>query len=217
MKTKQIDKYEALVRIIKDDGTVLSPFSFLDIAIKSKLYPHITKAMITKSFDFFQDKTYEFSVNLSIDDILNPSTTEFIIEKIKTFPEPQRIVFEILESDEIQDYEKLKEFIFTIKEYGCKFALDDFGSGYSNFAHVLTLNIDFLKIDSSLVKDITTNENSKAITQTIIHFASTLGLETIAEYVEDKESFEMLEGLGVDYIQGYYIGKPQEDLITSSK
>ena len=215
--TKKIEKYESLIRIILQDGTVLPPFKFLDIAIKSKLYPQLTKIMIKKSFEFFIDKDFEFSINLSIDDILNKKTTDFIIQELENFPDPQRVVFEILESDEIQDYEQLKEFIITIKKIGCKFALDDFGSGYSNFSHVLELNIDFLKIDASLVRFITTDENSKVITQTIIHFASTLGMKTIAEYVEDKESLKLLEEMGVDYVQGYYIGKPEKGLHLTSK
>ncbi len=215
VNSKKIEKYEALIRIIQKNGEVLVPYKFLDIAIKSKLYPQLTQIMIKKSFEFFIDKEFEFSINLSIDDILNKKTTAFIIEALKKFPNPEKIVFEILESDEIEDYNHLKEFIVTIKKFGCKFAIDDFGSGYSNFSHVLELNIDYLKIDSSLVKFVTTHENSRVITKTIIDFATTLGMKTIAEYVEDKESLDLLESMGVNYIQGYYIGKPEKDLNTS--
>ncbi len=212
VKTKKILKYEALARIITEDGNLISPYDFISIARKSNLYSYITEAMITKSFAFFKDKEYEFSINLSIDDIENKTTTKFIINSIKKFPEPQRIIFEILESDKIDNYEKLKSFIDTIKNFGCKFAIDDFGSGYSNFAHILELNVDYLKIDASLVKNITKDDNAKVITRTIISFAASLGLETIAEYVEDKASLKMLEDMGADYIQGYYIGKPKKDL-----
>lgn len=217
VKSKKIEKYESLIRIVQKDGTVLPPFKFLDIAIKSKLYPKLTKIMVLKSFAFFIDKNFDFSINLSIDDILNKRTTQFIIEQLEKFSDPTRIVFEILESNEIQDYEQLKEFIVVIKKYGCKFAIDDFGSGYSNFSHLLELNIDYLKIDASLVKYVTTDENSRVITKTIIDFASTLGLKTIAEFVEDQESLEALENMGVDYIQGYYIGKPDKNLNTTFK
>jgi len=217
MHTKKIEKYEALARIIQEDGTIITPFQFLDIAIKSKLYPHITKVMIEKSFEYFKDKEYEFSINLSIEDILNKQTHKFIVDKIKKFPTPQKIVFEILESDKVNNYEIIQEFIKDIKQFGCKFAIDDFGSGYSNFAHILELNIDYLKIDASLVKLITTDENSRVITKTIINFASSLGLKTIAEYVEDKEGLELLDKLGADYIQGYYIGKPQKTLQSLNK
>ena len=212
VRTQKIEKYEALVRIIQEDGTVLTPFHFLNIAIKSKLYPNITKIMIKKSFAFFIDKDYAFSINLSIEDIINKDTHSFILAELRKFPEPKRVVFEILEDDKIDNYKELQKFIKTIKKFGCKFAIDDFGSGYSNFAHVLELNVDYLKIDASLVKFITTNNNSRVITKTIINFASTLGLKTIAEFVEDRDSLEMLEKMGIDYIQGYYIGKPSIEL-----
>ncbi|RLC27238.1 MAG: diguanylate cyclase, partial [Deltaproteobacteria bacterium] len=213
--TNKIEKYEALVRIVQKDGTILAPYKFLNIAIKSKLYPNITRIMIEKTFAFFIDKDYEFSINLSIDDVLNKKTKQFLIKKLKQFPTPSRVVFEILESEKIENYEELREFIKTIKKFGCKFAIDDFGSGYSNFAHILELNVDYLKIDASLVKFITTNENSRVITKTIINFASSLGLKTIAEFVEDKDSLDMLEKMGVNYVQGYYIGKPQNKLNTT--
>jgi EAL domain-containing protein (putative c-di-GMP-specific phosphodiesterase class I) len=106
----------------------------------------------------------------------------------------------------------MKGFIKEVKRYGCKIAIDDFGSGYSNFSHIFELNVDYLKIDGSLVKFITTDESSRVIVKTIVNFASNLGLKTIAEFVEDRDSLELLEKMGVDFIQGYYIGKPSSDL-----
>jgi len=217
LHTKKIEKYESLVRIINNNGDVIVPYLFLDIAAKSKLYHHITHQMIEKTFAFFEDKQeYEFSINLSIDDILNEKTVNFILQKLAAFNSPQRVVFEILESNEIENYENIKEFIKKIKRYNTKIAIDDFGSGYSNFSHVLELNVDYLKIDASLVKNITTDENTKKITQTIVIFAQNIGLRTIAEYVEDKQSLELLAELGVDFIQGYYIGKPAPQLLQDN-
>ena len=212
IKTKNIEKYEALARIIAKDGEVILPIAFLEIATKSKLYHEITKAMIKKSFEYFKDKDYEFSINLSIHDIQNKKTFQFIIDSLKEFEKSNKVVFEILEGDKIEDYKELKYFIKEVKKYGSKIAIDDFGSGYSNFSHIFELNADYLKIDSSLVKYITTDENSKIIVKTIINFAANLGLKTIAEYVEDKESMDLLEELGIDYIQGYYIGEPGPEL-----
>lgn len=211
-KTKKIEKYESLARIITDDGVVVAPFVFLNIAVKSKLYPEITKAMITKSFEFFKDKNFEFSINLSIVDIQNQEVVKFILKSLKEFKEPSRVVFEILEGDKIENYEEIKNFIKEIKKIGAKAAIDDFGSGYSNFSHILELNLDYLKIDSSLVKFVTTDESSRVVVKTIINFASNLGLKTIAEFVEDKDSLDLLEKMGVDFIQGYYIGKPESTL-----
>ncbi|MCK9472933.1 EAL domain-containing protein [Sulfurimonas sp.] len=214
-KTKKIDKYEVLARIVTKSKEVILPFVFLDIAVKSKLYPQITKAIITKSFEFFKDKDFEFSVNLSIVDIQSKEITKFIFNKLNEFTEPKRVVFEILETDKIENYEEMKTFIKEVKKYGCKVAIDDFGSGYSNFSHILELNVDCLKIDSSLVKLITTHENSQTIVKTIINFAKDLNLVTIAEFVEDRESLDLLDKMGVDFIQGYYIGKPDKNLIEN--
>ncbi|HFB53758.1 MAG TPA: EAL domain-containing protein, partial [Sulfurimonas autotrophica] len=181
---------------------------------KSKLYHHITYVMLEKSFAFFADKEqYEFSVNLSIDDMLNEKTVHFILEKLSTYNAPHRVVFEILENNKIENYQEIKKFIQKVKAYGAKIAIDDFGSGYSNFSHVLELNVDYLKIDASLVKNITQDENAKKVTQTIVNFAKNIGLQTIAEYVEDEASLKELSSLGVDFIQGYYIGKPAPKLL----
>ncbi len=213
IQTNKIEKYETLARIVNSNGDIIPPLQFLDIAIKSKLYPHITEIILNKSFDFFKDKNYEFSINLSINDITNRTTNKFIMDKLKNYNNSHRVVFELLESDKIGNYEELREFITEIKKYGCKIAIDDFGSGYSNFSHILELNIDYLKIDASLVKYITTDETSKKITQTIINFASNLDIKTIAEYVEDEVSLNLLKEMDVDFVQGYYIGKPQSGLI----
>jgi len=211
-RTKRIEKYESLARIITHEGEVIPPFVFLDIAIRSKLYPEITKAIVTKSFEFFKGNSFEFSINLSIVDIQSKDIVKFIFNKLQEFEQPQRVIFEILETDRIENYQEIKNFIKDIKKYGCKVAIDDFGSGYSNFSHILELNVDYLKIDSSLVKFVTTDENSRVVVKTIINFASNLGLKTIAEFVEDKDSLDVLEKMGVDFIQGYYIGKPSSEL-----
>ncbi|QOP45030.1 EAL domain-containing protein [Sulfurimonas paralvinellae] len=214
LHTQKIEKYESLVRIITDTGDIITPYQFLNIATKSKLYHHITYTMIEKTFAFFEDKeAFEFSINLSIDDILNERTVAFILKKLSDYPAPQRVVFEILEDNEIKNYEEIRIFIQKVKHYNVKIAIDDFGSGYSNFSHVLELNVDYLKIDASLVKNITHNENAKKITQTIVSFAKNIGLKTIAEYVEDEASLKILESFDVDFVQGYYIGKPAPTLL----
>jgi diguanylate cyclase (GGDEF)-like protein len=212
LEDSKISKYECLVRIIKNDETVIAPYQFLDIAMKSKLYSQITKRMIEKSFKYFEDKEYEFSINISIEDVLNINTVEFILKSLKDYKNAHKVVFEILESDKVENYGIMKKFIDDIKEFGCKVAIDDFGSGYSNFSHIMELKIDYLKIDSSLVKNILTDENSRKITQTIIHFAKELGMETIAEFVEDEESLNLLKEMGSSYAQGYYIGKPSSKI-----
>jgi len=212
LKKERVEKYECLARIVQKDAKTLSPNHFMDIAVKSKLYPQITKIMIEKSFEYFKEKEYEFSINLSISDISNHEIMEFILQKLQNYQNTQRVVFEILEDDEISNYEKLKEFIQKVKSYNCKIAIDDFGSGYSNFSHILELNVDFLKIDASLVKNVLRDEKSRKITQVIINLAKTLDVKTIAEFVEDEASKELLQSMGADFIQGYFIAKPQPEV-----
>ena len=120
----------------------------------------------------------------------------------------ERIVFEILEDESIKNYNLLIKFVDEVKKLGCKVAIDDFGSGYSNFEHLLKMNVDYLKIDSSLIKNVAKDENSYKITKTIIEFAKNLNLKTIAEYVENVEIFSIIKELGADYSQGYYFSAP---------
>jgi diguanylate cyclase (GGDEF)-like protein len=206
-KTLKVDKYECLVRLI-DDGKVVAPFFFLDISKKSNQYTKLTKIVLEKSFQKFQYLPFEFSVNISYEDIENPDFLDFIKGLLSKYNVSNRVVFEILEDESIKNYNLLISFVDQVKLLGCKVAIDDFGSGYSNFEHLLKMNIDYLKIDASLIKNIATNENSYKITKTIIEFAKNLNLKTIAEYVENEEIFNIVKDLGADYSQGYFFSAP---------
>ena len=210
-KTLRVDKYECLVRLIDDEGKVIAPFFFLDISKKSNQYIKLTKVVIEKSFKKFEHLDFEFSVNISYEDVENPDFLDFIKEMLKKYNVAKKVVFEILEDENVKDYGLLILFVDQIKTLGCKVAIDDFGSGYSNFEHILKMNIDYLKIDASLIKNIATDENSYKITKTIVEFAKNLNLKTIAEYVENKEIFNLTKELGVDYSQGYYFSAPIAD------
>ncbi len=123
-----------------------------------------------------------------------------------------RVVFEILESEGISSYEPVSHFIGEMKAEGCKIAIDDFGSGYSNFEHILRLNVDYLKIDASLIKNIHEDLNAQYIVETIIEFSQKLKIKTIAEYVHSSEVFKKVKKMGVHYSQGYFMGKPKLSL-----
>jgi len=208
-KNLKFEKYEALVRLIEEDGKVISPYFFLDISKKTKQYASITKVMIEKSFEYFHHKTCEFSLNLTMEDIANDEMNHFIFEILQKYQIGSRVVFEIVESESIQNYEAVSEFIKKLKSFGCKIAIDDFGSGYSNFEYILKLNVDYLKIDGSLIKNITTDRNAKIVVSTIVDFAKKLGIKTIAEFVENEEIFKIMQELEIDYSQGYYFQAPQ--------
>lgn len=210
--TNKIQKYESLVRMIDTNEDIISPYLFLNIAKKYYQYEHITRIVIRDTLEYFKDKPYEFSINLSVEDIINDSTVAFIIDSIKNFIDPTRIIFEITESEGIENYEEVQTFIKSVKKFGCKIAIDDFGTGYSNFEYILKLNVDYLKIDGSLVKNIDKNLESRIVVETIILFAKKLGISTITEFVHNEEIFEIVKELGSDYIQGYYIGEPKENV-----
>lgn len=205
----KIVKYETLVRLIDEDGSIIPPISFLPIAKKTKLYSQITRTVIHQACHIFANREEEFSINLSIDDIEDPVTVQKIITTLLKTDTASRVVFEILESEGIENYNSVERFITQVKILGAKIAIDDFGTGYSNFEHLLKLNVDYIKIDGSLVRSIATNDRHRIIIETIVDFARKIGAKTIAEFVSDEEIFNTLKALRVDYSQGYYTGKPE--------
>jgi diguanylate cyclase (GGDEF)-like protein len=210
LQSGDIEKYEALARIRTKEGEIKSIVDYLDILKESKLYPTLTRTMIQKSCEAMKDKVCDFSINLSIEDIGDPTTVEIIQWVLAKYPGiEKRVVFEILESEAVDDYQKIAGFIQKMKSYGCRIAIDDFGSGYSNFAHILNLDIDIIKLDGSLIRHLSTNQHAVMIVETIIDFARKAGIKTVAEFVSDEEIFNAVKKLGIDYAQGYYTGKPE--------
>ena len=144
------------------------------------------------------------TINLSFKDILNYEFIDYldnVLEKLK-FEDRNRLVFEILESENLSDYDFLEEFVLKYKKLGVKIAIDDFGSGYSNFIRIIRLKPDYLKIDGSLIKNIDKDNNSYEIVKSIIAFSKTLNIRTIAEYVHREEIFNLILELDVDEFQG---------------
>ncbi|TDA69124.1 EAL domain-containing protein [Sulfuricurvum sp. IAE1] len=208
-RTLEIEKYEALVRIIEDDGSVVTPFHFLEISKKVKLYYHVTRIMIDKVFEALRQNPGKIcSINLSIEDIHNQSMYAYIIDKVRNCAYSPQLIFEILESEGIENYDVVNAFITEVKKYGVKIALDDFGAGYSNFAYISRLDIDYVKIDGSIIRDVDTNRTSQIILDTILDFASKLGVETVAEFVSSEAICHYLQTLPINAMQGYYFAKP---------
>jgi len=207
-KTQEIKKYECLARLIDEDGNIISPALFLPIAKQIKVYNFITKSIIDKSFEVFEATDFEFSINLSMEDIMNSDMFKFILNKLKHSSASNRVIFEIVESEAIQDFNKISRFINEIKRYGAKIAIDNFGDGYSNFAYLTKMSVDFIKIDGSLIKDIDTNRDSFLVVETIVDFANKLGIKTIAEFVHSSTVMDKVIELEIDFSQGYYIDKP---------
>jgi len=209
---KASKKYETLIRLIDRDGKVITPFHFLEIAKKAKLYKQLTKIVIKKSFEAFKENDYEFSVNITVDDILDKEISHYIIDTLKEYNISNRVIFELVESEDIENFDEIEQFIIQVKELGCRISIDDFGTGYSNFEHLMKLQADFIKIDGSIIKEITTDSRSAIITSVIVAFAKEMNIKTIGEFVETKEINEKLIELGVDKSQGYYFDKPRATL-----
>jgi EAL domain-containing protein (putative c-di-GMP-specific phosphodiesterase class I) len=145
-----------------------------------------------------------------MEDIENDRTLEMLYSKFDEFEYNHNLTIELLETEEFKDYKRVYDFCVKVRSYGIKIALDDFGSGYSNFSHVLNLPIDYIKIDSSLISNIDRDLNSQLMVSTIVGLAHKLKIHTIAEFVSSKEILDVVKSLNVDFAQGYYIGKPQE-------
>ncbi|WP_321326109.1 EAL domain-containing protein [Thiomicrorhabdus sp.] len=208
LRNHQIYKHEALVRLIEPNKEVISPYLFLDVSKKTKKYHKISKRVVTKTFELFKKIDKEFSINISASDILNPAYVSHLHNHLAVFPYKHNITFEILESEEISDLDGVTAFIENLKTHGCKFALDDFGAGYANYSNILNLKPDYIKLDGSLIQGLASNEDTKDILETIVSFAQKKDIKTIAEFVSDEAIFKTVKQLGIDYAQGYYIGKP---------
>lgn len=209
-KTLEIEKYESLMRIeLKDSNKVVSIFKYLELSKKIKLYEKMMYLMFEKSLKVFCNKDFEFSLNLCYEDIENDNFRNFIYNKIKNCSTSNYIIFEILESDCIKDFSVVEDFAYKVRKYGCKIAIDDFGSGYSSMENILKLKPEIIKIDGSLIKEIDTSEESKTIVRNIINMAKELNAKTVAEYVHSKEVFETVKDLGIDFLQGFYLAEPK--------
>jgi EAL domain-containing protein (putative c-di-GMP-specific phosphodiesterase class I) len=211
----RITKYECLIRMIEPDGKVISPGLFLAIASKLRLDSLLTRVMVEKSFQKFADLDYEFSINLSYHDLLDRELTQFIFEKLKTYQVGERLIFEILECDGIDNYNEVRLFIDKAKGFGCKIAIDDFGTGYSNFEHLLRLNVDLIKIDGSLIRNLNDDQSAIIVTRGVVQFARSLGIKTVAEFVHCEAVQKQVQALGIDFSQGAYFSMPKAELVET--
>ena len=209
LKTKKTVKYEALARIVKDDNTIVYPKDFLPAAKSSKLIGDITKIVLQKTIKKIVETKNHFSVNITYEDIEDEEDRKEILKIIsKNRDASQYLTIEILEDEQIANYALYDNFINEVKLYGCHVAIDDFGSGYSNFDRVLKLKIDTIKIDGSLIKNIDKDKKSLLVVSTIVDFAKKANIEIVAEFVHSKEVLETVKNIGIDQGQGYFLGKP---------
>jgi len=150
-----------------------------------------------------------FCLNLSGQSLTNPGFLAFVADEIdRSEINAGRICFEITETAAISNIDEATEFIRKLQDLGCQFALDDFGAGLSSFGYLKVLPVNYLKIDGSFIREVTTDDISLSMVDAICKIGRTMGLQTIAEYVGDDETVETLRRIGVDYVQGFHIGHP---------
>lgn len=211
-KTGKIVKYESLMRLSDTDGNLVSPYFFLDIAKKARLYHELSRRMVQQVFDEMENHPHTISINLSEMDVTHEDNMLEMLRKIRERDIGKRLVIELLETEEFSNFEDVSNYIKELKKLGCRIAIDDFGSGYSNFDHIFRLNADFLKIDSTLIKDIDRDKNAQIIVESIVQVATKLGYKTISEFVHSETVHNICKGLNIDFAQGYYLGEPDRNI-----
>ncbi len=209
LEAQTISKHEVLGRIVTEKGEVQSIFPYLHVAKESKLYHSLSRTIISKSFEIITEYHGDFSINLAIEDIGNEETVRLILRFLEENQEiGKRLIFEILENEAIEEYEGIARFISLVRRYGCRIAIDDFGSGYSNFARILNLAVDIIKIDGSLIRHLDSDDKAVTIVQTIVNFTKHTSIETVAEFVHNQAVADIVCELGINSAQGFFFYEP---------
>jgi len=207
--------YEILTRMIDENGELAPPAKFIPIAESYNLADKIDMMIITKTLNWLKNhpehvlKLDMCSINLSGQSLGDPKFIEDLVDLLRNSSLPlEKLCFEITETVAIGNFSNASKLINSLKRLGCKLALDDFGTGLSSFGYLRRLHVDYLKIDGVFVKDMANDEKDFGIVKTIHELSHLFGKKTIAEYVENEDIIEKLKEIGVDYAQGYYLGKP---------
>ena len=212
-KSRQIVKFEALSRLIDehDPEVLIPPSEFIDPIRGTSQYIKMSKLMLNEVFAMLEKyPEAEFSVNLDLDDLFNYDMMHMIMEHLYSHKGlASRLTFEIVERNEVQEYDRVNFIFSQLREFGSKVAIDDFGSGYANYNYLIHLQFDILKIDGSLVRELMTNKaRAQEVLGSIKSLADKFGYEMVAEYVSNEEIYNEVYSLGIPFVQGYYLGEP---------
>jgi EAL domain-containing protein (putative c-di-GMP-specific phosphodiesterase class I) len=192
------------------------PKDFLGVARSfGLLYDSLSLIMIRKVFERFQDEEDKaVSINIGIRDIQNPEILDYIYDTLSTMKHPENFIFEFLENEDVEDYNDLVTFVDKIHELGGLISIDDFGNGYSNLQHILSIHSDFIKIDGSIVRNCCVDKESENLVALITGWKSlsARNVKIIAEFVENEEIQKMMEIYNIDFSQGYLFSKPSSEI-----
>ncbi|GAB4507937.1 MAG: hypothetical protein Tsb0026_05300 [Sulfuricaulis sp.] len=210
----KLSHYEGLIRMTQVNGGLIPPGEFIPIAERTGLIARVDYMAMEMAFSQLaaldaQGLDIKLAVNISAahlgDDVLFHWLERVFAEDTAM---PARLIFEITETTAVHNIARAKAFMEPLRVLGCRFALDDFGVGFTSFTHLRSLPVDTVKIDGSFVRDLASNQENRALVKAMTEVAHSLGKQVVAEFVESAEILEVLRALGVDYAQGYYIGRP---------
>jgi len=211
--TQKIEKYECLARI-KEDNEIISPYAFMEAARVTGSLTYVTRSLIAQSCKMFENTEYEFSINITQEDLLLGFLEFFLLKNLKKNNiDPSKVVLEMLEQITTLDSELISKQLDSLRELGFQIAIDDFGAENSNMTRLLEIHPEYLKIDGAFVKNIVEDKKSQLIVEAIVDICQKSKIKVIAEYVHNKAVQEKIKSLGIDYSQGYYFGEPKPYLI----
>ncbi len=213
LTTRRVSQHEVLLRLLENDGSHVDPEHFLPAAERLGVVGEIDRMVVDKAVAILEatdvGDTAALHMNISGSSLGDPDLLSLIESALdRSGVDPARLVIEVTETAAVDDIPAAIEFAESLRAVGCALALDDFGVGFGSLHYLKYLPLDFVKIDGEFVRDLTTNQRDRAIVEAIVVLAHGLGLKTIAEFVSDDETIEMLATLGVDYGQGYHLGEP---------
>jgi len=217
-----ISHYETLLRMVSEEGELLSPGVFIPVAERMGLIHQIDLWVVNEVIDYIASlpKTSEdisFTVNLSSHALQSDYLLPVLKQKLEsTWISPSRLTFEITETAAVSSFSKTREMISRIRALGCRFALDDFGAGFSSFNYIKNFPVEYLKIDGQFIENIAKDSADQVLVRAMVDIAQSLGKKTIAEYVSNPDILRVLKEIGVDYVQGYLLGKPDSELLGTS-
>ncbi len=208
--TRKIVKYECLARVQLADGSVVSPARFLPAVEEAGFLPEMGRQIIEKSLAVMAGNSYEFSINITGHELMDRELVGFLESRLNFYGiDPKRVIIEVLEEVSLHEADIIVEQLNRIKTLGCRLAIDDFGTEGSNFSRLMDLSVDIIKIDGSFIKRLDSDEKSRQITRAIVAFAKSIGCQTVAEFVHSEAIWHEVQGIGIDFSQGYWISEPK--------